>query len=181
MGGPTDGANEPHWLDERELGAWMALMQVLVALPAKLDAQLRSDSRLRLYEYHVLATLADQPTRSIGMKALSVVTNGSMSRLSHVVSRLEDRGWVERRPHPTDGRLTEAHLTDEGHRTIADAAPAHVESARALVIDRLTTQQVSQLRDICQTIATGLDDNMSDLVSRVVEPGGHPREMPPDR
>ena len=173
--------DEPHWLDERELGAWMALMQVLVALPAKLDAQLRADSRLRLYEYHVLAALSDQPTRSIGMKALSVVTNGSMSRLSHVVSRLEDRGWVERRPHPTDGRLTEAHLTDEGHRTIADAAPAHVESARALVIDRLTTQQVSQLRDICQTIATGLDDNMSDLVSRVVEPGGHPREMPPDR
>ena len=120
-------------------------------------------------------------TRSIGMKALSVVTNGSMSRLSHVVSRLEDRGWVERRPHPTDGRLTEAHLTDEGHRTIADAAPAHVESARALVIDRLTPQQVSQLRDICQTIANGLDDNMSDLVSRVVAPGGQPREMPPDR
>ena len=115
------------------------------------------------------------------MKALSVVTNGSMSRLSHVVSRLEDRGWVERRPHPTDGRLTEAHLTDEGYRTIADAAPAHVESARALVIDRLTPQQVSQRRDICQTIATGLDDNMSDLVSRVVEPGGHPREMASDR
>jgi DNA-binding MarR family transcriptional regulator len=180
MGDATTGGDEPRWLDERELGAWMALMRVLVALPTKLDAQLRSDSRLRLYEYHVLAALSDQPTRSIGMKALSGLTNGSMSRLSHVVSRLEDRGWVERRPHPTDGRLTEAHLTDEGYRTIVDAAPAHVASARALVIDQLQPQQVSQLRDICMTIGAGLDDGMSDLMTRVVDPGGKGCEMPPD-
>ena len=180
MGAATTGGDEPRWLDRDELGAWMALMQVLVALPTKLDAQLRGDSRLRLYEYHVLAALSDQPTRSIGMKALSVVTNGSMSRLSHVVSRLEHRGWVERRPHPTDGRLTEAHLTDEGYRTIVEAAPSHVASARALVIDRLTPQQVSQLRDICLTIGAGLDDGMSELTSRVVDSGGKTREVPPD-
>ena len=156
-------------------------MQVLVALPAKLDAQLRSDSRLRLYEYHVLATLSDQPTQVDRHEGAVRRDNGSMSRLSHVVSRLEDRGWVERRPHPRDGRLTEAHLTDEGHRTIADAAPAHVATARALVVDRLTPQQVSQLRDICQTIGAGLDDDMSDLMSRAVAPGGETREMPPDR
>jgi DNA-binding MarR family transcriptional regulator len=172
MGDATTDGDEPRWLDRHELGAWMALMQVLVALPPKLDAQLRTDSRLRLYEYQVLAALSDQPTRSIGMKALSVLTSGSMSRLSHVVSRLEDRGWVARRPHPTDGRLTEAHLTDEGHRTIVEAAPAHVASARALVIDRLEPQQISQLRDICLTIAAGLDDTMTELLSRV--------EMPPD-
>jgi DNA-binding MarR family transcriptional regulator len=181
MGDVTTGADEPRWLDDGELGAWMALMRILVALPAKLDAQLRSDSRLRLYEYRVLATLADQPTRSIGMKALSGLTNGSMSRLSHVVSRLEDRGWVERRPHPHDGRLTEAHLTDEGYRTIVDAAPAHVATARELVVDRLTPQQVSQLRDICLTIGAGLDDGMSELMSRAVHARGETREMPPDR
>jgi DNA-binding MarR family transcriptional regulator len=172
MGDATTEGDEPRWLDEQELGAWIALMRILIVLPTKLDSQLRSDSRLRLFDYHVLAALSDQPTRSIGMKALSGLTNGSMSRLSHVVSRLEDRGWVERRPHPTDGRLTEAHLTDEGYRTIAEAAPAHVASARALVVDRLTPQQVSQLRDICLTIGAGLDDGMSGLMSRVVGPGG---------
>ncbi|MCV7422295.1 MarR family transcriptional regulator [Mycobacterium yunnanensis] len=175
----STGGDEPRWLDRDELRAWMALMQVLVALPAKLDAQLRSDSHLRLYEYHVLAALSDQPTRSIGMKALSVVTNGSMSRLSHVVSRLEGRGWVERRPHPTDGRLTEAHLTDEGFRTIADAAPAHVASARALVIDRLTPEQVSQLGAICESIGAGLDDGMSGLMADCG--GGETGQVPPDR
>jgi DNA-binding MarR family transcriptional regulator len=180
MGAATTEEDEPHWLDELELGAWIALMRILIALPARLDSQLRSDSRLRLFDYHVLAALSDQPTRSIGMKALSGLTNGSMSRLSHVVSRLEDRGWVERRPHPTDGRLTEAHLTDEGYRTIVEAAPAHVASARTLVIDRLDSQQISQLRDICLTIGAGLDDGMSDLMSRVVGSGGETREMPPD-
>jgi DNA-binding MarR family transcriptional regulator len=149
---------EPHWLSERELDAWMALMAVLLVLPAKLDAQLRKDAQLRLYDYHVLATLSEQPSRSIGMKALSGMTNGSMSRLSHVVSRLEERGWVARRPHPDDGRLTEAHLTAEGHRQLVDAAPGHVAAARALVIDRLKPEQISQLYDVCSTVAVGLID-----------------------
>ncbi|MEU0495155.1 MarR family transcriptional regulator [Mycobacterium sp. NPDC006124] len=173
------GDDEPRWLGHDELASWKALMQVLLALPAKLDAQLRSDSQLRLYEYHVLAALSDQPTRSIGMKALSVVTNGSMSRLSHVVSRMEGRGWVERRPHPNDGRLTEAHLTDEGFDAIVDAAPAHVTAARALVIDRLTPEQVSQLGAICQAIASALDGDASELLSP--DCGGQTRQVPPDR
>jgi len=150
---------EPDWLNDRELDAWTALMAVLLVLPAKLDAQLRKDAQLRLYDYHVLAALADQPSRSIGMKALSGMTNGSMSRLSHVVSRLEERGWVTRRPHPDDGRLTEAHLTAEGHRHLVDAAPGHVAAARALVIDRLKPEQISQLHDVCSTIAVGLIDD----------------------
>jgi DNA-binding MarR family transcriptional regulator len=99
------------------------------------------------------------------MKALSVLTNGSISRLSHVVSRLEQRKLVIRRPHPNDGRLTEALLTDDGYQRLVGAAPAHVHTARALVIDLLSTAQIEQLQDICATIASHFADSKAGATS----------------
>lgn len=144
------------WLNDGELQTWLALMPVVMLLPAKLEAQLKRDSTLGLYDYLVLAVLSEQPGRSMAMKTLSGMTNGSMSRLSHVVSRLEHSGWVVRRPDPSDGRITEAYLTVAGRRKVIQAAPGHVREVRALVVDRLSLMQVEQLREICATLANGL-------------------------
>ena len=148
-----DGENEPKWLTPQELHGWKALMAVLLSLQTPLDAQLRRDSEMTLYEYLVLAALSDQQSRTIGMKQLAALTNGSMSRLSHVVKRMEDRGWVVRRPNPTDGRLTDAILTDAGLEKIVSAAPGHVANARDLVVDVLTESEMQQLGVISEKIA----------------------------
>ena len=63
---------------------------------------------------------------------------GSLSRLSHAVSRLERAGWVERRSCGGAGRRTEARLTDKGWQQIRQTAPGHVREVRRLVIDALT-------------------------------------------
>src|SRR5436309_1329714 len=84
----------------------------------------------RMVEYQVLAMLSDNPDRTIRMSALAEVTNASLSRLSHVVERLERRGFVRREPDKTDGRYTKAILTDGGFETHAAAAPGHVRHLR---------------------------------------------------
>ena len=39
---------------------------------------------------------------------------------------------------------------------LRDAAPGHVETVRAYMIDRLSDEQIAQLGDIAETIVNGL-------------------------
>ncbi|MET0524004.1 MAG: MarR family transcriptional regulator [Nocardioides sp.] len=148
---------DAHWLDDDELAAWVRFVAVVELLPGVLDAQLRRDSGVTHFEYFVLAMLSEAPERTLRMTALAQRTNSTLPRLSHVVSRLEGRGLVERSPVPDDRRATNARLTDLGWETIAAAAPGHVENVRRHVIDALTPDQVHQLHDIAGALLSRLD------------------------
>ena len=65
-----------------------------------------------------------------------------------MVDRLDNRGWVCRRPDPSDGRSTLAVLTDAGWDKVVETAPGHVAEVRRLIFDQLTKGQVRQLQDI---------------------------------
>ena len=91
------------------------------------------------------------------MTALAAQTNATLPRLSRVVSRLEARGYVVRKPCPEDGRATNATLTETGWEKVVRAAPGHVATVRAYVIDALSPDQVAQLADICQRLLVNLD------------------------
>ncbi|MFC0623024.1 MarR family winged helix-turn-helix transcriptional regulator [Kribbella deserti] len=147
----------PNWLSPDELRAWMTLTAVLIKLPSALDVQLQRDAGLSHFEYLVLAGLSDAPERMLPMSRLALFANGSLSRLSHVVKRLETRGWIRRKPSAQDGRITMAELTDEGFAKLAASAPGHVEAARGYVIDALTPEQISQLREIGEAILERVD------------------------
>jgi DNA-binding MarR family transcriptional regulator len=80
----------------------------------------------------------------------------SQSRLSHAVARLECRGWIRRKPCSEDRRSTFAQLTEEGFAALAAAAPGHVRAVRRQLFDRLTPEQVGQLREITRAVLDGL-------------------------
>jgi DNA-binding MarR family transcriptional regulator len=107
------------------------------------------------FEFSVMVALSRQPGRSLQLKELAVVANGSLSRLSHVITRLERRGWV-RRLSGTKGRATHAELTDEGYRKLMAAGPIHFQEVRRLVFDLLTPEEVEALRRVASRINTGL-------------------------
>src|SRR5258708_21246331 len=86
------------------------------------------------------------------MSELAAICDSSLSRLSHLMKRLERRDLVRREPDPTDGRYTNAVLTDAGLRLLVDSAPAHVAKVRELVIDALTPHQLRHLRPVSQRI-----------------------------
>jgi DNA-binding MarR family transcriptional regulator len=154
---------EPRWLNEDELETWFALVSVLTRLPAALDRQLQRDAGISHFEYQVLAVLSETPERTMRMSRLALIADGSLSRLSQVVTRLEKRGWVSRAPDPTDGRYTLATLTDAGWEKLVAAAPGHVEEVRRLVFDPMTKAQRRQLRDIGRRITTAIDPDDSCL------------------
>lgn len=144
--------SEPRWLSPEELEAWMSLTLMLSTLPGELGQQLQRDADLSFVEYYVLAGLSASPDRTMRMSRLAVFANAELSRLSHMMTRLEKRGLVRREPDPTDGRFTNAILTDEGFKHLEAVAPAHVARVRELVFDALTPVEVGQLRTIAEKI-----------------------------
>jgi DNA-binding MarR family transcriptional regulator len=148
---------DPRWLSTQERASWMALGAMLIKLPFALDTQLQRDAGISYFEYQVLAGLSEAPERSLRMSQLAVFANGSLSRLSHVVNRLEKRGWVRRAPDPADGRFTLAILTDAGWDKVVETAPGHVAAARTFVFDELSEEQVKQLNRIAYQVIKGID------------------------
>lgn len=140
------------WLDAEEEAVWLRFMGVVVRLPAALDTQLRRDSGLSHFEYLTLAALSMTETRTMRMSDMAAFAEGSLSRLSHACKRLEADGWLTRQPHPDDGRVTLATLTDAGYAKVVEAAPGHVRAVRELVFAPLTKQQVKQLGQIAERI-----------------------------
>lgn len=140
------------WLDEEQQRAWRAFLGALAHLQSGLDAQLQADSGMPHGYYEILVRLSESPDRRMRMSALAEAASSSRSRLSHAVAQLEARGWVRRDPCPEDRRGLVATLTDEGFAALAAAAPGHVEAVRRLLVDRLTREQVRQLREISEAV-----------------------------
>ena len=149
-------AAKPRWLSPAERDAWLGLIGVVELLPGALDGQLQRDAGVSHFEHMVLAMLSEAPD-TLRMTALAAQTKSTLPRLSHVVTRLVNRGFVERIPCPQDKRATNAHLTDAGWQHIRASAPGHVAAVRELVVNSLSATQIGQLRDISASILARLD------------------------
>jgi len=148
---------EVKWLTAQELDSWLAVVRLMTWLPWSIDQQLQRDSKLGMVEYQVLAMLSESPERTKRMSSLAEVTNASLSRLSRVVKRLEERGLVRRQPDPTDGRFTNAILTEDGFEALAEAAPGHLAHVRSLVIDVLSPERLRTLGRDADRILSRID------------------------
>jgi DNA-binding MarR family transcriptional regulator len=146
------------WLDDDEQRAWRALVAVLLRLPVALERQLERDADLTHFEYFVLALLSEAEARTLRLSHLAAQADASLSRLSHVVTRLERRGLVRRAPCTEERRATNAVLTEDGLALVVATAPGHVAEVRRRVFDGLTARDVDDLARIADRIAARVDE-----------------------
>lgn len=141
--------------EERE--AWITLTGLLIKLPTALDAAMSKEAGLTFFEYMVLAMLAEEDDGTLRMSALAERTSGSLSRLSHVVRRLEKQELVRREGAPEDRRATNAILTEAGRARVEQAAPAHVNYVRDIVIDGNSADDLRSLARVSHGVLDRLD------------------------
>lgn len=130
---------------------------MLLVLPSALDARTSRQAGLSFFEYQTMAALSDSDGRRLRMSELASATSSSLSRLSHAVSRLEAKGFVIRRRCKGVGRSSVAALTPKGYAKLVAAAPGHVASVRALVLEGLSRDQLDNLATIARHIVEHLD------------------------
>src|SRR6478609_1171000 len=131
------------WLSDAQVEDWKAVVALLTTLPAALDAQLKRDAGMNLYEYNVLVALSERP---------------------HAVARLEQAGWVTRGSCVAAGKRTSARLTAGGEDQLRRAAPGHVREVRRLVVDALGPDRMAALGDAALTVVRHAAPAVADLL-----------------
>ena len=161
-------ATDDPWLDESQLAAWLTLVAFSEVFPASVDAQLKEPLGVNRFEYSVLAMLSEEPGHALVMSELAAVTFGSLSRLSHAVGRLEQRGWLERQPGEGRRRHTVVTLTDAGLQAIREAAPGHAAHLQDIMIDPLTDDELVALTTIARKLIARIDPEMDERLAELI-------------
>lgn len=152
--------SDPQWLTREEIRAWLTLAGLVESLPTVLSAQLKQDAGINNFDYMVLSCISDTPHQTVHMSDLAVFVGGSISRLSHTLTKMENRGWVRRRPDTDNGRFTEVALTQEGKDVVAQAAPGHVREVRRVMIDVLGHSQTLQLGTLLDQVLAAVNPDV---------------------
>jgi DNA-binding MarR family transcriptional regulator len=147
------------WLSDREQRAWRALLTMQRRLAGRVARQLHSETGLSGADYEVLVNLSEAPDGRLRAFLLGRATGWEKSRLSHHITRMEERDLVRRESCPTDSRGAYVALTEAGREAIEAAAPRHVGHVRRWFVDSLTPDQLDALADISDAILAGLGDD----------------------
>ncbi|MCX5198358.1 MarR family transcriptional regulator [Streptomyces sp. NBC_00249] len=142
----------PRWLTESEQDAWYAWRRMFPLVNAEIARDLNQDSALSEADYDVLSVLGSTEGHRMRISALAVLMQWSRSRLSHQLTRMEQRRLVRREEVASDGRGAEVVLTGSGVDAITAAAPLHVESVRRHLIDILTPHQLEVMAELGETL-----------------------------
>ena len=143
------------WRDDREQHAWRSFVGAMERLKSALARELQRDSGLSGPDYNVLVQLSEAPDGRLRAYELGAATGWEKSRLSHHLTRMEQRGLVARE-QCAGSRFFDVVLTEQGRTAIAEAAPKHVDHVREWFVDALTPEQLDALTEACEAIADRL-------------------------
>jgi DNA-binding MarR family transcriptional regulator len=144
------------WLNDDEQRSWRAWLSASLLLQDRLTREMQAQHGLTMADYEILVRLSEVGDRRMRMSDLAQVTLSSRSRLSHQIDRMEKVGLVERQHCTDDRRGAFAVLTDDGWTTLVAAAPDHVASVRAHLVDQLSPKEFAALGAACQKVADHL-------------------------
>jgi DNA-binding MarR family transcriptional regulator len=145
-----------HGLSAREQAAWRAYIEMNALLTLRLNREMQDGSGISISDFSVLAPLSEHPEGRMRVLALARALGWEKSRLSHQLTRMQQRGLIERSNCDEDRRGAFVVLTAAGRQTVEAAAPRHVESLRRYVFDELSAEQVEALGTIARAVVDRL-------------------------
>lgn len=143
-------------LDAERTACWRAYIESSQRLFTQLEDDLRADSELSFADYHVLVLLSEAPGQRLRMGELADRLVFSPSRLTYQITTMHKRGLVAKESCPADRRGSEAVLTAAGLLALREAAPHHLRSVRAHLIDDLDDAEVACLTRVFERLGRRL-------------------------
>ncbi|QIZ97426.1 MarR family winged helix-turn-helix transcriptional regulator [Leifsonia sp. PS1209] len=141
-------SQSPRSLDQTELGAYFALIEVSSLLRHAVEQQLREAGDLSYVQFQLLARLGDSPAGSHRMTDLADGVVYSRSGLTYQAQVLDERGLVTRAPSADDERSTTVTITDAGRDVLSRVFPGHIAVLDELLYEPLARADVEALARI---------------------------------
>jgi DNA-binding MarR family transcriptional regulator len=135
----TDMAIKP--LSPQEFRVWHAFRVMHEDVLGRVGRDITQATGLSGSEYGVLSRLAGKG--EIRQQVLAGMMAWDKSRLSHQLTRMQERSLIERRR--VDGKTVLIVLTRLGREKLDAARPVHADSVRRNLLSRLTQQQIDTI------------------------------------
>jgi DNA-binding MarR family transcriptional regulator len=132
-----------HLLSPRELRVWHAFLLMGEDVLARVGRDIAKATGLSGSEFGVLSRLAALGKGEMRQQALARMLSWDKSRLSHQLTRMQERGLIARRC--TDPKTVLIVLTKLGRDKLEAARPIHAESVRRNLLSRLTQEQIDTI------------------------------------
>lgn len=141
----------PELWSSEELDFWHRVVAVYMGVLPELERDLQKAGKVSFFEFQVLDHLS-AIEGSMSMSQLATRCNSSLSRLSHVAQKLENRRLLVRRLSAEDKRVTVAQLTPAGSKLLESLRDTYRTAVETRVLQSLSSDELRQV--------TGLLDNM---------------------
>jgi DNA-binding MarR family transcriptional regulator len=127
-------------LSSQELRVWHAFMFMHEELLTRVGRDITKATGLSGSDFAVLSRLTAIGKGEMRQQALADMLTWDKSRLSHQLTRMQQRSLIERRR--VDGKTSLIALAPIGRGKFDDARPIHAASVRRNLLSRLTQQQI---------------------------------------
>ena len=142
---------KPPWLTAEQQQVWRTYLDATNRLMRHLEAELRQFD-LDLGEYEIMVRLSEAPDHAMRMSELADQVGQSRSRLTHTVTRMENKGLIVRGSCAGDRRGVMASLTEQGYDFLVKVAPYHVASVREILVDPVCAEDFAVLGRVMQRV-----------------------------
>ena len=114
----------PRWLDDREQSAWRAYLDMNAKLIARLNKEMQEQSGLSISDFSVLVALSEHVDGRMRVLELARALGWEKSRLSHQLTRMQQRDLIDRVNCSEDRRGAFVAITAAGGLIVVAAFTA---------------------------------------------------------
>lgn len=130
-------------LSPHELRVWHAFKLMGEDVMARVERDIAQATGLSGPDFGVLVRLAGCGQGEMRQQALAESIGWDKSRLSHQLTRMQERGLIERRK--SDKRVVLVGITKHGREKLKAAQPVHAGSVRRNLLARLNEEQIAAI------------------------------------
>jgi DNA-binding MarR family transcriptional regulator len=146
---------EQRLIDDPRITTFGRLIEAHALLTKRLGDELEATVGLPLLWYAVLLIVGRSANGFRPMNELIDATAFTSGGVTRLVDRMEQAGFVERRPCPTDRRVVYVFLTEQGWAMLQRATEVHLRGIQAHLIDVLAPAEGAQLDMLLAKITSG--------------------------
>jgi DNA-binding MarR family transcriptional regulator len=139
-------------LTDDELELWHAWKQAAEDVRGRVVGEISDATGLSDPDFAVLTRIAEIGRGRLRQNRLAELIGYQRSRLSHHLSRMEERGLVTRDPGPA-GHGVDVIITEAGREAVRRARPVHADAVRRFLIDPLPAADRARLLAILRRLS----------------------------